>query len=112
MAATSMHAGRLDKRVTFKRPVLARDSSGGAAKSLNTIGEAWANIRTMSGREREQSERVEGVSDYVVTVRYRSDLQPKDVIIWGDRTMNIRFIRDAGARESFLEIEASAGEAY
>lgn len=106
----SYRVGELSERVALKRPVLARDDSGGAVRTLQDLATVWAMVRPLTGREREQAERTDSVADYLVVVRARSDLQAKDVIVWRSRTLNIRFIRDAGPQPLFLEIEAAAGE--
>lgn len=108
------HAGMLDQRITFKRHTLTRDSSGGTAKGDPTvIGSAWAHVTpSKPGRERTDSERSAGIVDYLVVVRFRSDIQDDDFIVWGNRTMNIRSIQNAGSRQAYLEINATVGEAY
>lgn len=111
---STYHAGMLDQRIVFKRQVLTKDSSGGTAKGTPAVvGSAWACVMPAKpGRERTEAERPEGVLDYLVVVRFRSDLQDDDFIEWNGRILNIRAIQNAGSRQAYLEINATAGEAY
>lgn len=106
-------AGDLDQRVELRRRTLTPDGSGGATSSVSTYATVWANVRPMTGRERERSQRMEATADYVVTIRDRSDVLESDEILWlltaGNRSMNIRFVRNDGPRHAFLEIEAEMG---
>lgn len=102
-------AGMLDKRITFRRKTSVKDGLGGAVTTYADYKPAWAHIRPLSGREREQAQRAEGVRLYLVVVRNRDDLLDDDVIRWRGRDMNIRFIRNKGPRTAWLEIEAETG---
>jgi SPP1 family predicted phage head-tail adaptor len=104
--------GELNQRVTFQSRAETRTASGGAQKSLVDVDTVWAKVEARRGRERKEAERPDATSDYLVVIRYRDDIDPRWVISWNGRIMNITFVRDEGAQEHFLEIEASAGVAY
>jgi SPP1 family predicted phage head-tail adaptor len=104
-------AGALDQRIELKRKTRTPDGSGGATTTTPTYATVWANVRPMTGRERERSQRAEASSDYVITIRNRADMLESDLITWRGRTLNIRFIKNQGPRFAFLEIEAELGAA-
>lgn len=101
--------GELDQRITIKRKALARDGAGGATQSWTTLVTLWALVRPMSGGERNAAMRNEARADYLVVIRWRDDLRAGDRIEWRGRYMNIRFLKNRGPREQFLEIEAEMG---
>lgn len=103
-------AGDLDQRIELQRASRTRTSSGGATPSWATYATVWAQVRPMTGRERENAQRQEAAANYMVVVRYRSDLLESDRIKWGDRYLNVRFMKREG-RIPFLEIEAELGKA-
>lgn len=101
--------GQLDQRVELQRVTLARAGGGGQDETWATYATVWAHVRPMSGRERQQAMRNDAISDYLVVIRYRAGVLEADRIVWRDRTLNIRFLKYQGPRESFLEIEAELG---
>lgn len=102
--------GKLDERISFERKTLTPDGSGGASESWAEYAEVWASVRPMSGRERERAMRNESAADYLITIR-RREILATDRIVWRERYLNIRFVKDAGPRAHYLEIEAELGAA-
>lgn len=108
---TAYGAGELDQRVTFKRESMTSDGMGGHVRTFTEIATVPALVRPMSGREREHSQAIQASANYFIVIRYRDDVRENDTALWNGRSMNIRFVRDRGARSLFLEIEAEAGVA-
>jgi SPP1 family predicted phage head-tail adaptor len=106
-----MPAGDLRERVSLVRKTLTDDGSGGATASESTYATVWAEVRPMSGREREQAMRQEATSNYLVRIRHRTDVVEGDIVRWGSRDLNVRFVRNAGAKPQYLDIEAELGAA-
>lgn len=103
--------GDLDQRISLRRKTLTREkTAGGATAAVAAYATVWAKVAPMKGRESNQAMRTAGTADYLVVVRNRSDVQDDDQILWRSRVMNIRFVRRAGPREHFLEIEATMGD--
>lgn len=105
------HTGMLDQRVSLQRRTIADDGAGGGASTWTEYDEAWAHVRPMSGREREHAMRADSTANYLVVVRMRNDVLERDRIVWRERTLNVRFVRSKGPRDSFLELEAEMGAA-
>lgn len=102
-----MNSGKLDQRVTIKRLTITADGQGGGAETWTTIATVWANVRPKSGRERAGSDQLMSTGNYIITIRYLDDLSESDRIVWGAKEFNIRFIADAGGRESFMQIDCN-----
>jgi SPP1 family predicted phage head-tail adaptor len=105
---TEYRAADLDQRVTFRREITTPDGMGGADHSFVDIVTVWAHVRPLSGREREQAQRLNAEADYLIVIRDRDDVDETDVAVWDGSTFNIRFARNR-ARSRWLEIEAARG---
>ena len=91
-----MEAGKLRHYVTIQRVTVTPDSHGDGVKTWADLANAWASIEPLSGREFLQASQV--MSDVTVRIkmRGRSDisLTPKDRVVYGARTFDIRHIVD------------------
>ena len=101
--------GRLDQRVSLQHRTLTDDGAGGGTETWTEYAEVWANVRPMSGRERQNAMRAEASSNYVIVIRHRSDVLESDKVVWRDRDLNIRFVKSEGPRPLYLEMEAELG---
>jgi SPP1 family predicted phage head-tail adaptor len=105
---STFRARELDQRVTIRREVRTSDGMGGSTLSWTNLATVWAKVRPMSGREREHSDKVNAQSNYIIVIRYRSDLTESDILVWKDTEFNIRFAKDT-PRSRFLVLEAEKG---
>jgi SPP1 family predicted phage head-tail adaptor len=101
-------AGELDQRVSFLRETKVDDGMGGNTVTWPPIATVWAKVRPMSGTEREHSDRLNAQANYLIVIRYRSDITEKDVAEWKGTIFNIRFSKDE-PRSTFLAMEAERG---
>jgi SPP1 family predicted phage head-tail adaptor len=110
----NIRASDLDQRITFKRETSTSDGMGGSTTTWITVATVWSAPRPMSGREREQAQRLDAQSNYVFPVRdsviRTNDIDESCVIVWRGVTYNIRFIPQK-ARTRFTSIEAERGVA-
>lgn len=103
------HIGELDQRIQLQSVTKVRDGGGGFTETWATYATVWAKIRTMTGREREAAQRIEAHANYLLVIRYRSDVKTTHRIQWRGRVFNIRFPKTAGPRTSWLEMECELG---
>jgi SPP1 family predicted phage head-tail adaptor len=103
-------AGELDQRVILMRLSHTPDGMGGNTVTWAEIDTVWAKVRPMTGTEREHSDRLNDVSNYLVVIRQRSDLTEADKVQWRGFDYNIRFIKTS-PRSRFLELECEKGVA-
>ena len=107
-----MKPGKLDQRITFQEEVETPDTMGGASLSWEDVSnnaKVWANVRALRGRERVGADRIEAEAGYLFTIRNRSDITEKNIIVWNGRQFNIRFVRDLESRPLYMEIETDTG---
>ena len=64
-----MHAGKLDKRVSFESPISLADAHGGMEEGFQAEFEIWARIRFLRGTEAVMESRLEGKQPVIFTVR-------------------------------------------
>jgi SPP1 family predicted phage head-tail adaptor len=102
-------AGDLTERIELQSKVRTPDGVGGATTDWTTYATVWAMVRPMTGRELENAMRAEGKANYLVAIRNRTDVQETHRAKWRDRYLNLRFIKRAGARSLWLEIDAELG---
>jgi SPP1 family predicted phage head-tail adaptor len=114
LSVMEIRAADLDQRIVIKREVTTPDGMGGTTSTWVDVASVWASARPMSGREREQAQRLNAQSNYVFTMRdsaiRQNNVDERDVIYWHGVTFNIRFIPDK-ARSRFVAVEAERGVA-
>lgn len=101
--------GELTERVELRRVTKTADGGGGYTRTWATYAEVWARVVPLGGREAVEAGRVEGSTNYIITVRNRDDVLDEDVIAWKGRELNIRSVRRVPHIEQFLTIEAVMG---
>ncbi len=109
-----MSAGRRDQRVEFQRSTTVSDGGGGGAVTWALLFKRWAEVRPLSGNERLQADQLEAARNYRITVPRDAQtgaLLPSDRVVWLDKTMQIRFIADAGTSKREMMIDCESGVA-
>lgn len=101
----------LDQKVRFERQVRTADGGGGASVSWQTAAEPWARVEPLSGRERWQAQQTENPTSYRLTLRYRTDIQDSDRIVWAGHPgpLRITFIARPSTRDRYMQIDCTAG---
>lgn len=106
-----MPAGQRRTRLTFKRPtVTGQNASGEDIVSNVSIGESWALVEQLTGRELAFAAQRFAEAQFRITINHPlSDFTPqrKDFISWGNRTLNILDCEDPDQRRRYLHITAS-----
>ena len=95
-----MEAGKLRHQVKLQRVTVAADSHGDQTKTWADLATVRASIEPLSGREFLQASQVMSDITVRIRVRGRSDitLTPKDRVLYGTRTFDIRHVIDWGDR--------------
>lgn len=86
-----MRAGRLRVRITIESRALVQDALGQAVESWSTVATVPADVRMAGGGERfvRGADQEQAAVDYVVRMRYRSDVTPLTRLVWGSRVLDI-----------------------
>lgn len=106
--------GRMDQRITLQRLARTADGYGGftdAWADYATNPQVWAAVTAKAGRESMVDGRMAAQFTVLFEIYNRTDIDPRDRIVWQGVTYNIRGIRDEGGRALRLVIEAERGVA-
>ena len=78
----------LRHRITILRPVTDTDDEGNIlSSSVQEISKAWALVLPFAAKISDgYAEKVQEV-DYRIVIRYRTDVQVTDRILWGNKTL-------------------------
>ena len=78
----------LRHRITILRPVTDTDDEGNIlVQTTQEVGKAWALVLPFAAKISDgYAEKVQEV-DYRIVIRYRTDVQVTDRILWGNKTL-------------------------
>ena len=96
------HIGAHRLRLTLEIPVETPDTLGGAAQAFMPLITLWATIEASRGQERAVGERLEGVSDTRITLRWRPGVDTRMRFSAGTRYFEIRAVFDPDGRKRDL----------
>lgn len=106
--------GKMDQLITLQRLVRTPDGVGGTTDNWADYPAnpcVWANVVAKAGREGISDGRMVATFTVLFTIYNRSDIDPRDRILWQGVTYNIRGLRTEGDRRLRLVIEAERGVA-
>lgn len=106
--------GSMDQTITLQRLTRTADGYGGftdAWADYPINARVWAHVKAKAGREIAEEGRMTASFTVLFTIYNRTDIDPRDRIIWQDVAYNIRGLRQEGGRRLRLVIEAERGVA-
>lgn len=86
------------------------DAYGTLSGTRTLIANCYAQVKPMSGSERNRQDSREAYADYRFWIHNRSDLGEADVIVWDGVDYNIRFIGRL-PKDVYIYIDAQKGGA-
>ncbi len=99
-----MRAGQLRHRLQLQSVTITQSASGEPTETWRTVDTIWGGLRPISQRERASVREPLADADYVVPVRYRSNLTPRMRLLLGDRTFDILGAQDPDDRNRELHL--------
>lgn len=103
-----MNAGQLRDRVTIRREIPVSNGKGGYTLSWLTLAnDIAANVVSLNGREALLGSVLQGISAFQITIRYRTDIQASDQILWKGRELNVHNAEDRAGTRTWTTIQAS-----
>lgn len=99
-----LDAGRLNKRISIYGYTEADSGLGSVRTVLTKKASVWAEMYPVRGTEFLEYYREANQLQYKITIRYRSDITEKDVLVRGDRQFSIQSIIDVNEDHVALEI--------
>lgn len=89
-----INAGDLTERITLQRLIVARGSDGSETTTPTDFITVWAQYITTGGREFYAAQKVNTEVAALFKIRYRSGMDTRWRIKWGNRYFNILFLND------------------
>lgn len=103
--------GELDQYVTVQNKTETTDDIGGSSFVWADKFDIWAHVRSLSGREVEDFDRLNANARYLFVVRWPVDILPDDAFLWEGDRYNIRVIKKPKGRDLYCQVEAERGVA-
>lgn len=100
----SINIGRLNKRIDIYGYSDVSTELGASKAVLAKRATVWAELRPVRGVEFLEYYREANALQFKVTMRYRSDLTEKDVLVYGDRQFEINSIINIMEGNTYLEV--------
>lgn len=101
---------RLDTRVVIQRPVSTTNpASGSRATTWEEVATVWASVNARPAREQYTAAQVQDAPEYIVEIRWRSDLTTAMRLVWGSRVLDILDVPDNGRRGRMLLLPCRSG---
>ena len=82
MADELLNPSEFSERVTIQVNTVTGDTQGGRSSSWGTLATVWAHVRAATTKEAITARSVTSERQYVVTVRYRTDVTAKNRVTW------------------------------
>jgi SPP1 family predicted phage head-tail adaptor len=107
MSCGDISAGELREGIRILSYTAAKDAIGMPVNSYSTLARTQAKIEFKVVREPKRNSRETGITGVVFTIRERSDLNSKMVIVFNDEVYNIlTILKVPNPRNQFMEIKA------
>jgi SPP1 family predicted phage head-tail adaptor len=107
--------GKMDKRITFQRPVFGSDASNQRKitgwENVPSNPTVWANVNERSGTEVYQADQLTGVTVAEITIRWRNDLAITYRAVYNSKNYDIQAIIESG-RKKFMKLTCESGGQY
>ncbi len=103
--------GELRHQVVLQRRSEVLDAGGGVNLIWLDIADLWAAVTPLGGGESVQAMRLQPVQNFVIRLRYRDDITPADRLLFKQRVLNIRSVRNVSERSQWLECRCEEGVA-
>lgn len=85
-------ASRLRERVTLQAEARTSNGQGGFTTAWSDVATIWAEVIGLSGDESIQAAIERSSIRYRVTIRKRSDVSPRNRLVWGSTKLDVRSV--------------------
>jgi SPP1 family predicted phage head-tail adaptor len=103
-----LQSGQLRHTITIRREQDVADGKGGYNRTWVDIApNIRAEVVSENGREAFAGHVLQGINNYLITIRYISGIKPSDQIKWSGEELNILSAVDPDGRRKRIEIRAN-----
>lgn len=104
-----MRIGKLRDLVTVERKTTARDTDGGERVVWADVGDQWASIEPLSGREFFAAQQAQSELVVKIRMRYPSDVRAEDRITYAGVNYNVGAVMNIENRNREIVCMCSQG---
>jgi SPP1 family predicted phage head-tail adaptor len=87
-----MRPGKLRHRIIIQSLQKVDDGGGGYTEDWVNIGNVWASVQPLQGRELFQAQQVQAELSHKVRIRYREGIVPSMRVVFNNRIMEIQSV--------------------
>lgn len=99
--------GTLTDRVQLRRRESVAEAEGGHGRIYVPLGNAWARVRSLTGRQGTNADGRAVAISHAVVLRFRADLGPGDRIVYRGRNLDVVSAADLNGRRAYLSCACS-----
>ena len=107
MSETIPPVGTLTDRVHLRKRQSVALAEGGHGRVYEPLGNTWARVRTLSGRQGSNADGRMVAISHAVVLRFRPDIGPGDRVIYRGRNLDVVSAADLNGRRAFLSCTCS-----
>jgi SPP1 family predicted phage head-tail adaptor len=94
--------GTLTDRVQVRRRDTVAEAEGGHGAVYVPLATVWARVRALSARSSVFADAQAVAASHSVVMRFRSDIKPKDRLIFRGRTLDVLAAEDMNGRRAYM----------
>jgi SPP1 family predicted phage head-tail adaptor len=106
-----LSAGTLNQRMDIQSFTGASDGGGGTVKAWEKTATISAKVEPLNGGEAFRQGVANATQLYRVTIRFRTDINPANRLMWNGTALNIRTCADPDGRREALVMTVESGAA-
>ncbi len=95
--------GSLRERIQLLNKVMSDDGAGGHVVSFVLLATVWAKVNPAKGRVFFEADSRGAIASYEILIRYRSDLNIGDQIIYRDEKLEVISADDLNGRKAYIK---------
>jgi len=99
--------GSLNERIELQSKVQTIDAVGGHVQSFNSLATVWARVVSGNGSFTEIADARSARISHTITIRFRSDINSGDRVIYRSEPLEIIFTSDLNGRKAYLVLKCS-----
>lgn len=99
--------GTLTDRVQLKSRQSIAEDGGGHARLYVSLGNAWARVRSLTGRQASNADGRAVAISHSVVIRFRNDVGPGDRVVYRGRNLDVVSAADLNGRRAYLACTCS-----
>lgn len=105
-----MDAGKLDRIIVIEKGTPGKNKARETTFEWAAFAKPWANYSVPNSRQVFNSQQLQSEIDAVFTIRFRTDIDPKEAfrVVYRGRYYRVKGARETGARNTFLALDCTS----